>query len=538
MRYLVDCWIRPRSGFATRDHNILVNSLKSLLRDNVSEDIENVSEHIQEVLDKHEGMVIDTFVVKTENPVSDPETEIMPEIKKANPEAEFISMTCVSESDSQGTFMSKIYNDSAKKDENGDPYVIQYMTDDDLYKLSMQQYILHNCSRAVMKARFKCRTDGVDLLPFKKEIEKQIDHICNLSYTEEELNFIEQKCKFLSPDYVDFLRMFYLRRKYVTVKEKNGKLDIVIRGPWLHTIPFEVKILKIVHECYTRALHKNTDLDEGRERLQAKIQMVKKYESETGQKLIISDFGTRRCFSGEWHEEVVSTMAEAGVLSGTSNVMLSMFYDLKPIGTMAHELFQAGQALGPRLSDAQQFVMDSWAKEYRGDLGIVLSDTYGDEKFLADFDRYFAKLFDGARHDSGNPFLWGDRLIDHYKHLGIDPRTKTLVFSDGLDIPTVIRLAKYFSGRIRVAFGVGTNLTNDIGPKALQLVIKMVECGRNYEELQPVAKISNNPAKSMCEDTQYEQNLMTVITRDIKRKRKNPNHILNIHCVGKNEYLN
>lgn len=528
MRYLVDCWIRPRSGMALRDHNVMVNSLRSLL--NTEEDEQNLNEMVQNVLLKHEGMVIDTFVIKTDSPVSDPESEIMPEIRRTHPEADFISMTCVAEELTAEKFETKVYDpEKSQVDENGVPYIIQYMTDDDLYKLSMQQYVLHNCSRAVMKARFKCRTEGVDLLPYKEEIEKQIKHVCSLRFTDDELEYIEENCKFLSPDYIDFLRMFYLREKYVKVREKNGKLDIVIRGPWLHTILFEVKILKIVHECYTRALHNDLSLDEGRKRLQAKIQMIKKYETETGQKLIISDFGTRRCFTGIWHEEVINTLSNTGLLSGTSNVMLAWKHGLKPIGTMAHELFQAGQALGTRLSDAQQFVMDTWAREYRGDLGIVLSDTYGDEKFLGDFDKFFAKLFDGARHDSGDPFTWGDRLIHQYTHFGIDPRAKTLVFSDGLDIPTAIRLARYFSGRIKVAFGIGTNITNDVGPKALQIVIKMIECGRNYEELQPVAKLSNDPQKSMCEDKQYEENLKIVIKRDIQRKRKNPNHILNIH---------
>ena len=187
-----------------------------------------------------------------------------------------------------------------------------------------------------------------------------------------------------------------------------------------------------------------------------------------------------------------------GQFAGTSNVLLAMKLGLTPLGTMAHEYLQACQALGPRLRDSQVFGFESWAREYRGDLGIALSDVYGIEPFLRDFDMYFCKLFDGARHDSGDPFAWGERMIEHYRRNRVDPLTKTLIFSDGLTVPRTIELFKQFHGRTQLAFGIGTNLTNDLGYEPLQIVIKMVRCNG-----QPVAKLSDTPAKNMCEDEKY-----------------------------------
>jgi nicotinate phosphoribosyltransferase len=190
---------------------------------------------------------------------------------------------------------------------------------------------------------------------------------------------------------------------------------------------------------------------------------------------------------------------------GTSNVRFAMEQGLTPLGTMAHEYLQACQAVGPRLRDSQSFAFNMWAREYRGDLGIALSDVVGLEAFLRDFDLFFCKLFDGVRHDSGDPFEWGDRLIAHYQKMRIDPRTKTMVFSDSLDIPLAIRLYEYFKGRAQTSFGIGTNLTNDLGYESLQIVIKMTRCNG-----QPVAKISDSPSKSMDYDPSYVKYLREV----------------------------
>jgi len=307
--------------------------------------------------------------------------------------------------------------------------------------------------------------------------------------------------RFIKSDFVDFLGLFQLNTKYITVKPSplsNGEIDIVIRGPWLHTILFEVPVLAIVNEVYFRPLQKAVDFEEGRRRLRDKIALLNDDHALDGVR--IADYGTRRRFSRHWHEEVLLELkASLGEkLAGTSNVMYAAMHGMTPLGTMAHEYLQACQALGPRLRDSQTFGFEMWAREDRGDLGIALSDVYGMDAFLRDFDMYFCKLFDGARHDSGDPVEWGERLIAHYQRNRVDPRTKTLVFSDSLTIPKVIELYQRFRDRARSAFGVGTNLTNDVGYTPLQIVIKMVRCNG-----QPVAKLSDSPDKNLGDDPAY-----------------------------------
>jgi len=315
------------------------------------------------------------------------------------------------------------------------------------------------------------------------------------------------------------LSLFHLKRNYIQVVESDDYpcgIDISIKGPWLHTILFEIPVLAIVNEVYFRRLYGDLDKSEGRRRLAEKIHLLLS-EPNNGD-LHISDYGTRRRFSRAWQEEVLLTLKkELGpMLSGTSNVLLAKKFGLIPLGTMAHEYLQACQALGPRLRDSQVYGFEMWAKEYRGDLGIALSDVYGMEPFLKDFDMYFCKLFDGARHDSGDPFVWGERMIEHWACNKCDPRSKSLIFSDALTIPRVIELYRRFHGRVGIGFGVGTNLMNDLGPTALNVVIKMVQANG-----QPVAKISDAPEKGMCEDEGYLRYLRQVFgikTEEDKKK--------------------
>jgi nicotinate phosphoribosyltransferase len=213
----------------------------------------------------------------------------------------------------------------------------------------------------------------------------------------------------------------------------------------------------------------------------------------------VIEFGTRRRYSAVWHDRVLSFLKHeiAKNLIGTSNVALARKHGLRPHGTMAHEYLQACQVFAP-LADFQRFAFETWMQEYRGDLGIALSDVVGIDAFLNDFDRLFALSYAGARHDSGDPFEWGEKLIAHYERLGIDPATKSAVFSDGLDIPRCQELAARFGGRIRTTFGIGTNFTNDFSFPPLNIVIKMVRCNG-----WPVAKLSDTPGKEMCDDPVY-----------------------------------
>ncbi len=396
--------------------------------------------------------------------------------------------------------------------------IITSLLDTDLYKFTMMQAVLHQFPGAQVEYRFKCRNaraqsapgaTDVDLAPFADEIRAEIRGLCTLHFQEPELAYL-RSMRFIKSDFVDFLGLFSLNEKYITVTGlPSGEIDITIRGPWLHTILFEIPVLAIVNEVYFRNTRAKPDLDEGRRRLDLKIEQLRGAELSD---LKIADYGTRRRFNKDWQEEVLRVLAErlgthqrpgspanlVGQFAGTSNVLFAMKLGLTPLGTMAHEYLQACQALGPRLRDSQIYGFETWAKEYRGDLGIALSDVYGLDAFLRDFDMYFCKLFDGARHDSGDPFQWGERMLAHYARNRVDPRTKTLIFSDGLTVPRTIELYKQFRGRCQLAFGIGTNLTNDLGYEPLQIVIKMVRCNG-----QPVAKLSDTPSKNMCDDERY-----------------------------------
>ena len=378
--------------------------------------------------------------------------------------------------------------------------IVSSLLDTDLYKFSMMQVVLHQYPAADAEYRFKCRNPGIDLVPYIDEIREELHALCSLRFTEAELDYL-RGWRFLKSDYIDFLALFQLNAKYVEIVPSalhNGEIEISIRGPWLHTILFEVPLLAIVNEVYFRNTSPNLDLAEGRRRLREKIALL--HSTPGYAECRIADYGTRRRFSRAWHKEVATTLHEGlgAQLAGTSNVWLAWELGLRPLGTLAHEYLQAHQALGPRLRDSQVAALEAWAKEYRGDLGIALSDVYGLTAFLRDFDMYFCKLFDGTRHDSGDPFAWGERVLAHYQANRVDPRSKILVFSDGLDIPKVMQLYQHFHGRCQLAFGVGTNLTTDVGPTPLNIVIKMVRCNG-----QPVAKLSDSPGKNMCDDEAY-----------------------------------
>jgi len=390
--------------------------------------------------------------------------------------------------------------------------IIHSLLDTDLYKFTMMQVVLHHFPGAQVEYRFKCRNPGIDLAQFAGQIREEVRSLCSLQFRDAELTYL-RSMRFIKSDFVDFLGLFRLNEKYISITpQPSGELEIRIKGPWLHTILFEIPVLAIVNEVYFRNTQKKPDLEEGRRRLETKIGQLQ----DAGlADLKIADYGTRRRFSKDWHEEVLRTLnarlgavtsppvqarpgARLPQLAGTSNVLYAMKLGLIPLGTMAHEYLQACQGLGPRLRDSQIFGFESWAREYRGDLGIALSDVYGMSAFLRDFDLYFCKLFDGARHDSGDPFQWGERMLAHYIANRVDPRTKTLIFSDSLTVPRTVELYQQFRGRCQLAFGIGTNLTNDLGYEPLQIVIKMITCNG-----QPVAKLSDTPSKNMCEDEKY-----------------------------------
>ena len=215
--------------------------------------------------------------------------------------------------------------------------------------------------------------------------------------------------------------------------------------------------------------------------------------------MMITDFGTRRRFYSMWQREVIEILMKEcpDNFVGTSNVKFAREFGTTAIGTMAHEWLQGFQALAP-LHTFQKSALDVWAREYRGDLGIALTDIIGIDSFLKDFDKYFCKLYDGVRHDSGDPFVWCEKVIEHYEKMGIDPKTKLAIFSDGLTLELARKLYDKFHDRINVSFGIGTHLTNNLGTESMNIVIKMTKCNG-----QPVAKLSDSPGKGMCENETY-----------------------------------
>lgn len=390
--------------------------------------------------------------------------------------------------------------------------IVTSLLDTDLYKFTMMQVVLHQFPGASVQYKFKCRNPGMVLAPFVDEVRRDIRALCGLRFTDAELAYL-RTLRFIKSDFVDFLGLFQLNEKYIQVTAlPTGEIDITIEGPWLHTILFEIPVLAIVNEVYFRNTQRVPDVQEGRRRLAHKMGQLQVPDLAA---LKIADYGTRRRFSRAWHEEVLRVLADKlgtgpqGQFAGTSNVHYAHLLGLTPLGTMAHEYLQACQALGPRLRDSQVFAFESWAREYRGDLGIALSDVYGLNAFLRDYDLYFCKLFDGARHDSGDPFVWGERMLAHYAHNRVDPLTKTLIFSDSLTVSRTIDLYQRFRGRCQLAFGIGTHLTNDLGYEPLQIVIKMTRCNG-----QPVAKLSDTPGKGMCDDEKYLAYLKQVFEID------------------------
>ncbi|WP_370679733.1 nicotinate phosphoribosyltransferase [Comamonas sp. GB3 AK4-5] len=381
--------------------------------------------------------------------------------------------------------------------------IITSLLDTDLYKFTMWQAMLHRNPQTAAHYRFACRNaTAFPLAELAAEVQAEIDQLCSLRFTKDELDYVAS-LRYIKSDFIDFLRLFQYQRDFITVKgQADGSLSIEADGPQVHVMGFEIPVLCIVNELYFRRLQQPGTLDEGRKRLQAKIAQLRAIKSgpTLAHPFEVSDFGLRRRFSGPWQREVVTTLAREVPqwFKGTSSVLLARDLDISPIGTMAHEYMQSYQSQGVRLRDFQKAALEDWVQEYRGDLGIALTDTVGMNAFLADFDLYFAKLFDGLRHDSGDPFEWGEKALAHYRQLRINTHSKRLVFSDGLDLERALALWRHFGPHIQLGFGIGTNLTNDLSLTPLNIVMKLTHANG-----QPVAKISDTPGKTLCEDETY-----------------------------------
>ncbi|WP_180014870.1 nicotinate phosphoribosyltransferase [Acinetobacter sp. YH16031] len=384
--------------------------------------------------------------------------------------------------------------------------IIHSLLDTDLYKFTMLQVVLHKFPQTHSVYHFRCRNledTEYPLTDILDDLNHQLDLLCQLQFKEDELQYL-RSLRFIKSDFVDYLELFQLKRRFIKATVDNeGRLDITIEGPMVQAMMFEIFVLAIVNELYFSRIRTPEVRAEGERRLKAKIELLKQYDASQDPNdppFLVSDFGTRRRYSFDWQKHVVEEFNKAAphVFRGTSNVYLAKELGITPIGTMAHEFLQAFQALDVRLRNFQKAALETWVQEYRGDLGIALTDVVGMDAFLRDFDLYFAKLFDGLRHDSGDPYEWGDKAYAHYKKLKIDSKTKMLTFSDGLNLEKAWKLHQYFKDRFQVSFGIGTNLTNDMGQTPLNIVLKLVECNR-----QSVAKISDSPGKTMTDNDTF-----------------------------------
>ncbi len=380
----------------------------------------------------------------------------------------------------------------------------QSMLDNDQYKFTMQQALLKLGFASVpVEYKFKCRSEGVDFTRAFENIKHRIMSLRDLYFTSSEIDYL-RSLRYFSEEYIEFLKYFRFNTDYVnlSLNDETGELDLTIRGPWFHTILFEVPILAIISSAHGHGNGGNQV--DAETRLATKLTGIPLPES-----FYFADFGTRRRKSFPWHYRVVNYCKETVPKNfvGTSNLFLAMELGLKAIGTMAHEWLQAHQQLDYRLADSQRMALENWVKVYRGDLGIALSDTINTDSFLRDFnDPLLYKLFDGVREDSEpDPIQFGHRIVNFYLSKNIDPKTKTIVFSNSLDFDKAINIHNHLHNLIGLSFGIGTNLTNDWSTPALNMVIKMVRCNG-----QPVAKVSNSPGKGMCEDDRFVSYLKSV----------------------------
>ena len=396
--------------------------------------------------------------------------------------------------------------------------VIGSLLETDLYKLTMWQPMLHHYPSAQAEYRFVCRNQSAfPLGDLVGQVNEELDALCSLNFTQPELRWLST-LRFLKPDFIDYLHLFRFQRRFIEASNRDGTLEIVAHGPIIHVMGFEIHVLAIVNELYFRELERRTGVDpraEGEARLDRRIARLRALESEIPQRRFpfeLFEFGLRRRYSGAWHRHVVERLRGEvpQCFKGTSCLKLAMDLGITPIGTMAHEWLQLHQATGVRLLHFQKAALETWVQEYRGDLGIALTDVVGMDAFLRDFDLYFAKLFDGLRHDSGDPVEWGEKALRHYRALRVDAATKRLVFSDGLDIEPAIGLWRHFADRAMTGFGIGTRLTNDLGPKALNIVMKLTRCNGT-----PVAKLSDSPGKTLCDDEGFLRYLAQVFGQQV-----------------------
>jgi len=371
--------------------------------------------------------------------------------------------------------------------------------DNDFYKFTMQQCVLKLFPRA--KARYQFINRGHHKFPpgFDVVLRSSVKEMEALSCSNDERRWLEETCPYLDPVYLDFLQGYRYNSSEVSIHQNGDELQIEVNGLWYRTILWEVPLLSLVSENYYLLNHpQRISDDEVRNKTKSKVKAF----NELGE--TIAEFGTRRRHSYAVQQLVVETLKQYGkTFVGTSNVHLAQINQVKPIGTHAHEWFMFHAALyGFKM--ANSMALEHWVDVYRGDLCIALTDTYTSVEFFRQFDKKFAKLFDGVRHDSGDPIDFANITIQHYQRLGIDPRSKTIIFSDALNYEKVKRIVDHCKGKIGLSFGIGTNFTNDVGLQPMNIVMKMIATAPEGDSWTPVVKLSDENGKHSGDERMIE----------------------------------
>jgi nicotinate phosphoribosyltransferase len=396
--------------------------------------------------------------------------------------------------------------------------IIQSALDFDVYKVNMMSAVAALYPDAMVSYKFIVRSEE-DLSELLPEVKAEVLKLQDITFSTEEIEYIKGVAPYLNPEFVDALHAFRFNPQrdvsfnIKTMADGTSQLRITINGLWKETILYETIIMSIVSEVRSRARWAEISVEQFQSVLEEKVRHLKaelKRRNITNFKF--ADMSTRRRFSFQAQRSMLKYLSKElpDCLTGTSNYHLAKELGLTPIGTVAHEWFMGHQAL-VNVRDSQKVALQRWQKMFNGALGIALTDTIGIDAFLKDFDEELSNAYVGVRHDSGCPYTWGEKMIEHYQSLGIDPMTKTLVFTDGLNFEQALDICEHFQDRVQVSFGIGTSLANDMGDyanaqgiayKPLSIVIKMVSCNGS-----PVAKISDEPEKAMCEDIFFLMNL-------------------------------
>ncbi|MDN3673944.1 nicotinate phosphoribosyltransferase [Flavobacterium branchiarum] len=369
---------------------------------------------------------------------------------------------------------------------------LKSILDNDFYKFTMQHAVIKLFPKA--KVRYKFINRGKHVFPpgFAILLRHSVEAMAKLQLTQEEKLYLKKHCHYLDPTYFDFLQGYTFDPSEVVIEQVGSDLDITIEGFWYRTILWEVPLMALISELFYAS--------QGLERIDDQaVQAITKGKIESYNALgaAVLEFGTRRRHSYKVHALVNETLATFGQESflGTSNVHLAMLNGKRPLGTHAHEwfMFHAAQ-YGFKVANV--IGLENWAQVYGGDLGIALTDTYTTEVFFEQFDKKHSKLFDGVRHDSGDPIEFAKKTIAHYVKMGIDPKSKIIVFSDSLNLEKVKVISDFCKDKIKMSFGIGTNFTNDVGLPAMNMVVKLTETKPDFTHWEGVVKLSDEKNKN------------------------------------------